>query len=369
MCDSGTVDETSTWEQIGERLREARESIGLTQGELAERIGLERTQVVKIEGGQRHLNAMELYRISDTLGVPFAHFVAPPPVAVMSRRSEPADESDSGRLKRFRLDVALETQARDTLWLVENRVLAPPTLAATAESDPLRLARQVRAALGQSSGPLGPLAEVAERLGLYLTVVDVDGDGASVLLDGYGAAVVGHVRRDPGRRRWTAAHEIGHHLLRDEYTTDVGGVASSREDREGVINTFAGEFLLPAADLASSLDGAGEDEFRARLVRVAAEYRLSWSAVVNRSRQSELIPERLARRLRDEVPVRGDFLAVVGWEPEPDLEFGERGPQWRQAVLAAYQDALITGRRAVELLGTDLEVEDLPDRPNLEEVW
>ena len=53
---------------------------------------------------------------------------------------------------------------------------------------------------------------------------------------------------EPGRRRWTAAHELGHHLLRDAYHSDVG-VSATASERERVIDAFAGEFLLPEADI------------------------------------------------------------------------------------------------------------------------
>jgi hypothetical protein len=64
-------------------------------------------------------------------------------------------------------------------------------------------------------GPLDDLVDFCAEWGRYLLVVDRDGDGASAQVDdvpGIGAAVVGG-RADPGRRRFTAAHELGHHIL------------------------------------------------------------------------------------------------------------------------------------------------------------
>jgi Zn-dependent peptidase ImmA (M78 family)/transcriptional regulator with XRE-family HTH domain len=349
------------WTDVGERVREAREALGLTQGQLAEAVGLDRTALVRVESGQRQLNAMELFRLSDALHVPLAHLVSQPPQPMVSRRRAVLDEPNIADRNRFRLDVELETQVRDTQWLVTNGLLDPPVLPRAAGSDAATLAYYARGILGQPTGPLGPMADVAERLGLYLTVVDVDVDGASVIVDNYGVAVTG-AARDPGRRRWTAAHEIGHHLLQDEYTAEVGGVSASRDEREQLVDAFAGELLLPQQDLASLLARASQDEVRSRLVAVAADYRLSWSAVVARVRQSGLIPDHISQRLRANAPVRGDFLAVVGREPQPDLETGDRGPRWRQAVLRAHRERLITAARVVELLGGGLTVDDLPEQ-------
>ncbi|HET6211835.1 MAG TPA: ImmA/IrrE family metallo-endopeptidase, partial [Micromonosporaceae bacterium] len=176
--------------------------------------------------------------------------------------------------------------------------------------------------------------------------------------DTYGVAVIGFV--EPGRRRWTAVHELGHHLIRDEYHTDVG-VAASRDEREQLVNVFAGEFLLPQDDLVAKADGKGADT-RAFLVGIAAEYRLSWSAVVDRARRAGLVAPDEAQHLRARAPVKGDFLALLGREPEPDLPLGDRGPLWTQAVLRAHGEGLITGQRAVELLAGRIAVDELPDQ-------
>ncbi len=254
----------------------------------------------------------------------------------------------------------LETQARDAHWLVANGSLVPPVPPAAGTSDARDLARQARQIVDRPSGPLGPLAEIGEHLGVYLTVVDVDADGASAILDGYGVAVIGRAA-DSGRRRWTAAHELGHHLLRDEYTAEVGGVSASRSEREQLVDRFAGEFLLPEQDLVAALDGITESHLRARLVAIAAEYRVSWSAAILRAQDCGLVTPGVAQVLRANKPVRGDFLAVVGREPQPDLELGEHGPQWKRAALKAHREGLITGARAVELIGGGITVDDLPD--------
>jgi hypothetical protein len=78
-----------------------------------------------------------------------------------------------------------------------------------------------------------------------------------------------------------------------------------------------------------------------------------------------LITSELAQRLRADTPIRGDFLAVVGREPLPDLELGEHGSQWKRAVLGAHRGGLITAARVIELLGGDLRLEDVPDRETL----
>ena len=45
-------DDTIDWKAIGARIREARKELGLTQEELAEKLGVQRTMVVKLEQGK-----------------------------------------------------------------------------------------------------------------------------------------------------------------------------------------------------------------------------------------------------------------------------------------------------------------------------
>lgn len=53
----------------GELLRERRKELGMTQKELAERVGRERTYIVRIERGETDLQLSSFIRIADALGI------------------------------------------------------------------------------------------------------------------------------------------------------------------------------------------------------------------------------------------------------------------------------------------------------------
>lgn len=53
----------------GEVLRERRKALGLTQKELAERIGRDRTYINRIEKGETDMQLSSFLRISDALGI------------------------------------------------------------------------------------------------------------------------------------------------------------------------------------------------------------------------------------------------------------------------------------------------------------
>ncbi|MFD4502605.1 helix-turn-helix domain-containing protein [Streptomyces sp. NPDC058457] len=364
------MDGVQSWAEVGERIAEARLAAGLSQGELASRVDLERTAVVRIESGDRRITALELFRLSEALGVPLAHLVSRPPAPLVSRRSALDETADDASRARYRLDTRLEEHARHAQWLIAHGFLSPPELdpplkRSASDADPVALAEAGRRALGTPSGPLGALADVVERLGLYLTVVDETSEGASLLLDGYGVAVISG-QAAPGRRRWTAAHELGHHLLQDEYHSDAG-VAAGRDECEQVIDRFTEEFMLPAADVVNAWGRVDEGHApRAVMLDLAASYRMSWSAVVRRARHLELLDRAEAQRQQADTPVRGDFLAAHGSQPVPDLEIGATGTEWRKAALSAWAQGAITAPRTVELLYGAVAEDELPSR-NLEE--
>jgi transcriptional regulator with XRE-family HTH domain/Zn-dependent peptidase ImmA (M78 family) len=365
MCDIHTVEDIG-WTEIGERIRTARLANGFTQAALAQRLGIDRTAVVRIEAGERAISAIEGARLAAALDVPLIQLVSALPASVASRRPPLVEEMDAPGRQRYLLDSDLETHARDTEWLIAQGFLRPPGIPdvgpAGSEAEARSIARAARGALDLPQGPLGPLADVAEHFALYLVVVDRDLDGASMLLETGGAAVLGG-QAEPGRRRWTAAHELGHHLLRDAYNTDVG-VAATGSERERIIDAFAGEFLLPEADVVRAWDDhGGRDDPQQPLRWLSASYRVSWGAAVTAAARAHLVPAGRVRTLRAHSPTRGDLVRSTGQEPVPDLSVGTLGAKWRQAVLAAYLDRAISGSRTVEMLRgryTGFGTDDLP---------
>lgn len=359
-----------SWGEVGARIRQARLASQLSQADLASSLGIDRSALARVEGGQRQVSALELFRLAEVLHVPIAHFVTRPPAAVASHRREITDDADRVTRARFRLDAALEAHARDAEWLLLHGFLSPSTvqtagleqLGPSGQADaPRTVALELRSRLGCALEPLGSMAAVCGRAGLQVVVADDVEAGASLLLEpGVGVAVIG-ADSPPGRRRFTAAHELGHYILQDEYTTDIG-VAASRDEREQRIDAFAGEFLLPRDGLVAAWERLSGHPPRHRLVYAAGSYRVSWSTALRAAGEIGLTDGATVAQWASRAPQRGEFLEVLGQEPSEDLMPGETSPQWRQAVIAAWRSSVITASRAVELLHEAITESDLPDR-------
>jgi transcriptional regulator with XRE-family HTH domain len=365
------MDSIHDWSELGERLREARAAAELSQAALAERVGLPRTALVRVEAGERGVSALELAQLSAALSLPLSHLISRSPGPVLAYRAaltEAPDETpdESADKTRYYLDVALEEHGRDAQFLLSHGHLAPsdyrgPGRSIESSEDAVAVARDLRRHLNVGNGPLGPIAEVAEFIGLYVKVTTSSKTGASLQLEsGFGVAVVGS-EAEPGRRRWTAVHELGHHVFGDTYNSDAG-VASSSREREQLIDSFASEFLLPS-ELVSALPEAHDFEaFRGKLIELSGVYRLSWTSTVQAALRYKKIDKRQAQKLRALMPTRGDLIHFMGREPQPDLLPGSTGPLWQQAVLNAWLASHVTAARAVELLAGALSEDDLPQR-------
>jgi transcriptional regulator with XRE-family HTH domain/Zn-dependent peptidase ImmA (M78 family) len=363
--------DVSEWVELGERVREARLAVGLSQQELAARMGLERTMLAKIEAGTRRVDALELVQLSAALALPIGHFLTRPP-AVVSRRHAPVVEDTSTGATRdsYLLEAALVAWLRDVQQIIGFGNLATPPIMAYPgivrnESDARAAAMWLRGQLGLGAGPIGTLMDVCEQAGQLVLVTDLHGDGASLIEDGLAVAVV-RKSGDSGRRRATGAHELGHFIMGDEYSSDLG-VSASRQEREDVIDVFAAELLLPTEALESECDGSGKIT-RATLVKLAATYRTSWSLAAKQAQQSAVIEKSEARVLTANRPTRAEFMEAVGWEPLPDLESVRVPRSYARATMAAWRAGLVTSARATELMHGQISQEDLPsqDLPEIE---
>lgn len=54
---------------FGKRLKEVRQSVGISQEELAFKSGLHRTYISSVERGERNISLINIKKISDALGV------------------------------------------------------------------------------------------------------------------------------------------------------------------------------------------------------------------------------------------------------------------------------------------------------------
>jgi transcriptional regulator with XRE-family HTH domain len=76
---------------VGKRIRHRRWTLGVTQSQLAERVGIKFQQVQKYETGMNRVSASRLWDIARALGVPVAYFFDGMEGGAQGSASAPAD--------------------------------------------------------------------------------------------------------------------------------------------------------------------------------------------------------------------------------------------------------------------------------------
>jgi transcriptional regulator with XRE-family HTH domain len=93
--------------QLAQRLRQAREYVGLSQDDVAAALGVSRPAITHIESGSRRVEAVELETLSQLYGRPVQYFLSgeatedTPKVAFLARATQGLTERDLEELARF----------------------------------------------------------------------------------------------------------------------------------------------------------------------------------------------------------------------------------------------------------------------------
>lgn len=357
--------------ELGGRIAAARRDAGLTQDECAARAGLHRSALAKIETGARRVEAMELARLAGALEMRIEWFFDDAPAAVVSRRNAADPGEPSPRIDRMTERVAREAGFLQSLGvgldLLASPELAVPETPEEAES----AATQVRRLLGyDESEPALRLTERAAAIGLLafsLELGEHGADGASILLATGGVAVI-NGSRPLGRRRLTLAHELGHYVFADEYSTDWNVADSDAARNESLIDRFARAVLLPAPALRARW--RSDEPARTPAVLVASEYRVDMSTLARRLTELDLAPASQADEIRATRTRRADIVEHALVVPA-DLAPPDLPSVYVKAVIKAYTSEEITAARALDLLLGTWNEDDLPELPLLpaEAVW
>jgi len=101
-------DETARWQEIGDRLRQAREYLELKQEEAAEAVGLSRSALSLVENGRRKVDAVELSRFAKVYGRSIEALTGvaqtpplPESVQALARAATELSAADRDELLRF----------------------------------------------------------------------------------------------------------------------------------------------------------------------------------------------------------------------------------------------------------------------------
>lgn len=333
---------------IARRLKHARTASGLSQDEVAERLGLSRPAVSLIEAGKRAVSSVELAKLSRLYQLPAAAFLEEPGGEGVLERFRAGNLEEGDReildqaLQYFRYYALLEHAAyggqRYDLPLY-------PARAGLAIEQGTHLAEQERGRLGLGNGPVRSMIQVLEQEGVKVTTLRFPDEsslsGCFFFSDDLGPCIVINESHPPQRRRFTAAHEYAHAV--SERQEGIVCVSERRRELDEMrANAFAAAFLLPETGIGEALAEmqVARGEIKAEhVVRVMHTFGASYEAVLwrllnfkwisksEREQLSTVPPEGLSRTL--------GYSSLPGEnEPEPERFKSVAIQAWRQGEIS-----------------------------------
>lgn len=261
--------------EIARRLREARELASISQNEASDVLGLPRTAVTQIEGGNRSVSTLELAKLADLYRRPLAWFLAEAPdaeedvVVALHRIAPGLDEAPEVRSEVDRcVRICREGVSLEELLGREGRDGTPayresvPRSTGEAVMQGERVAEQERKRLELGSAPVADITELLGDQGIWASVVELPHTMSGLFLHhrSIGMAVLVNARHVRARQRFSLAHEYAHALLDRDRVVGVSSADNSSERIEQRANAFAAAFLLPEAGLEEELRQLGKGQ-------------------------------------------------------------------------------------------------------------
>ena len=248
---------------IGRRLRITRESLGYTQAEIANFLGIARTTYVSIESGARPLRYEELKELAKIYDVAINSITRDSAVYVdLIPRFRKITLSDSEKenavatLNKFvSAEVELENLLgirREIQYIPERPLLKQGDVQLIAGNDAI----QLRSQLGLGDSPIQDMVSLLElNLGFRTYVVPLPPkiSGLYAFDEVIGPCILLNIKHNLNRKNFTAAVELGHFLARRSVVDIVDEEASYTLERRATkyANIFAAHFLLPTRTLLS----------------------------------------------------------------------------------------------------------------------
>ncbi len=344
---------------IGEQLRKARNSLGLSIPEVAVETGFDSGEILNWENEEsepsiEHL--WELARLFHRSTDFFLRDTAELPTHINFRltnqkhiRELPLQAREAivhfEELCRneFELEKTLNKVHVTNIDKFHNQIT--PDLLATGERNRLNL----------SDKPIRDIRRLLTRMGarvFLLPIIEKKLSGLSWWHSDHGPCILVNAYDEPrGRRAFTMAHELAH-LIRDDMPVVCDLEFQSPE--EDFANVFASHFLIPASDLREAYGSTVGPPLtlpnNEQLGILANRYGVSLEALSRRLENIQLIARGSTERYIDE------------WNKAPRRFRGAKGPRWKRQLgekyvslaFDAYSGGNISVGKLAQFLGVDV---------------
>lgn len=326
---------------IGKNLKYYRLSAGLSQDELANRLGITKMAISNYENDKRDVDSKMLIKIADVLNVKATNLLTNSYYPVEITYGQFRKKANVSEAKK---DLLLETINRkltninEIINIIGNNVLPNVEIGKGIKyvnSDDA--AKQIRHFLSLPEfGPVGNITDVIENKGIVICELEVIGDWFS--------GINGTMNNRPyiainknmpaERQRFTLVHELAHILF------DL----KDYENQEKIVNEISGSFFFPKEDVIREL-GKYRTDIRFDLRCLQREYGISMQSVLLRAKQVGVINE-------STYLLHQKWLTKQGLrKDEKSTLVSENSELFNKLVNRGVLEGIINENKASELLG------------------
>lgn len=260
-------------QDLGRRLRAAREACRMTQDDVARYLQVSRATVTQMELGNRAITSLELDRLAALFGRDMREFLVATfheedtLVALFRAHPDVVEHAEVGDVLRRCLALGREVTNLERLLGIDRDLgriatyaLPVPRSKWDAVQHGARVAEAERRRLGLGLAPLADVTEILETQGVRTAQADLPDDvsGLTLCEASVGLFVVTNRRHHLLRGRFSYAHEYAHVLLDRERR----GTISRATDRDALLevraNAFAAHLLMPDAGVRQFIAALGK---------------------------------------------------------------------------------------------------------------
>ncbi|MBS1911714.1 MAG: ImmA/IrrE family metallo-endopeptidase [Bacteroidetes bacterium] len=272
----------------------ARQVSGLTQEELAAKLGIAQGTLSKMELGILPVSEDVIQRLARELYFPTHFYFMAGDVHVPGMKYQRARKSCPKKLldKQDAYINIVRMHLEKLLHSVEIDSSGFHAFDASQYDTPEETARALREFWKMPAGPVRNAMNVIEGNGAAVVLCDFGSskiDGVTVSLPKLPPVLFINKALPGDRQRHTLCHELGHEVLHSR-RPPLG-------DEEKESNRFASEFLTPASEIRSQLTGAS----LATLAQLKTYWRVSMASLLYRAHELGCISDRQHIRLHKEM--------------------------------------------------------------------
>jgi len=375
-------------QELGRRLRLARENAGIRQDEAAQVIGMSRPTLVSIEKGARRVRIQELQALANHYKVSVNALLRREAVHtdLVPRFRKLRETEDEHTLEAVKLlnDLAKAEVELENVLGIERKRNYPPERGLAGDVLELaeKHAQELRDWLGIGSGPIGDIFSVIELdlgIRLYQRRLSSRSKVAGIFTydEAVGACILLNANHPLERRIQSAAHELGHFVgtRSAPEVLEIDEQFLSRDERYA--NAFGRAFVTPRKSFEASFRQltAGADRLtRRHVILLAHQNNISREACVRRLEEIGLVKKgtwawfEANGGIKDEQA--REVLGAAADRPDAAKDDANRPVSHRMTLMAhaAWKRGIMSEGQLAELLKVRrVELRSLIDQIELEE--